>query len=314
MLADDRLKASRESAGLAKGLRGGSLHGPMRFEKYHALGNDYLVCAPGKGESPLLPATVRAVCHRHYGLGSDGVLFGPVAAEGGAFGLRIFNPDGSEAEKSGNGLRIFARSLVDSGRVGEEVPFDIETPGGRVRAIVHPGRTEATVEMGRVSFHSAEIPVAGEAREVLDEAISVAGEPLRYAAATLGNPHCVLFFDAVDEALARRLGPLLETDSRFPNRTNVQFARVIDEQTLQIEIWERGAGYTLASGTSASAAAAVARKLGRTGPEVTVRMPGGTAQVSLGEGFAVTLRGGVTYVGRVEISEEGLAEAKSRLG
>ena len=144
----------------------------MRFAKYHALGNDYLVLDPDSIDGDLSPQTIRLLCDRHYGVGSDGLLLGPLPSGDCDFALRLFNPDGGEFEKSGNGLRIFARYLWDEGRVGAQT-FTIRTPGGVVTAQVREQGRMVTVDMGRVSFHSTAIPVAGPPREVLDESIMV---------------------------------------------------------------------------------------------------------------------------------------------
>ncbi len=284
----------------------------MNFHRYHALGNDYLVIEPADHPEPFAAHEIVRICHRHLGVGSDGILWGPLppaaveasAAETGDFGLRIFNPDGSEAEKSGNGLRIFCRYLFDTGRVMAEAPFRVATAGGVVTATVHTGGDEVTVEMGRASFSSRDIPVAGPEREVLEEPIEVGGRRLTMSAATLGNPHCVIDWPEAGEAEARAYGPLIERDSRFPNRTNVQFLRVLDRDRIAIHIWERGAGYTLASGSSSCAAAAVAHRLGRVGPRVTVEMPGGTIAIAIGENARLTMRGSVTAVARGAIQPE----------
>jgi diaminopimelate epimerase len=243
----------------------------------------------------LEPFQIQRICHRNFGIGSDGVLLGPLKTKEGDFGLRIFNPDGSEAEKSGNGLRIFSRYLWDQGLVKDK-PFTIMTPGGRVESIVKDGGRRVTVEMGQVSFDSARIPVKGERRDVLNETMVVEGNELRFCAATIGNPHCVVLREEVSEEEARRLGPLIEKDPRFPNRTNVQFMKVLDRSQIQIEIWERGAGYTLASGSSSSAAAAVAHRLGVCGGHITVHMPGGDLDIRVSEDFFVRMTGPVTKI------------------
>lgn len=287
------------------------MHTTMRFTKYQALGNDYLVLDPSEGELPT-PRQIRLVCHRNFGLGSDGILYGPLPSEKACFGLRILNPDGSEAEKSGNGLRIFARHLHHCGKVAED-PFTVETPGGVVTCQVQAGGMIA-VEMGAVSFESARIPVLGPPREVLQEMVEVGGERLRFCAATVGNPHCVVPMDSVSEALARRLGPLLETHPLFPNRTNVQFMQVLDRHRIQIEIWERGAGYTLASGSSSSAAAAVAYRLGWVEPEVAVCMPGGTIRIQISSGYRITMTGPALRVGTMALEPSALAVEDRLLG
>ncbi len=268
----------------------------MELQKYHALGNDYLVLDPVTADCPS-PEEIAAICHRNTGLGSDGILYGPLPGkEAGAFGLRILNPDGSEAEKSGNGLRIFARYLYDRGEVADDT-LVVETLGGRVEGRVHDPREAIEIAMGTVTFRSEEIPVAGEPREVLEESIDVGGERLRYSAASIGNPHCVVLREELDLAEVRRLGPLLEVHENFPHRTNVQFARVLDRGTLALEIWERGAGYTLASGSSSCAAAAVARRLGHLDDQITVRMPGGSLRLHFGADDSVRMTGPVRRVG-----------------
>jgi diaminopimelate epimerase len=267
----------------------------MNFTKYHALGNDYLVIEPDALQGELDAARIRMICHRNFGVGSDGILYGPLPTDKAAFGLRIFNPDGSEAEKSGNGLRIFSRYLWDRGSVGAD-EFTIETAGGVVRATVFAEGRQVRVEMGRVSFWSESIPVAGQGREVLNESMTVGERVLNYCAATIGNPHCVVVLEAVDAALARKYGPLIETHPNFPKRINVQFLQVLDRGRIRIEIWERGAGYTLASGSSSSAAAAVAHRLGLCERDVSVEMPGGTIRIEIGEDYEIRMTGSVTRV------------------
>ncbi|HEY1792857.1 MAG TPA: diaminopimelate epimerase [Opitutaceae bacterium] len=269
----------------------------MRYRKYHALGNDYIVLDPADFPGQAEPSAhqVRVICHRNFGVGSDGILWGPLPSSKADFGLRIFNPDASEAEKSGNGLRIFSRFLWDE-KLAKGAAFTIETPGGVVASRVRDNGSLVTVEMGCVSFDSAMIPVSGPKREVVAEELEVDGRRFSFSAATIGNPHCVIPVDDLSPELARRYGPGIEVMPLFPRRTNVQFMRAIDRSTIQIEIWERGAGYTLASGSSSSAAAAVAHRLGLVGRSVAVRMPGGTIGIEIGEGYAITMTGPVTRV------------------
>ncbi len=272
----------------------------MRFHKYHALGNDYIVLNPADFPTWQPAPTVeqiRVVCHRNYGVGSDGVLWGPLPSKQSEFGLRIFNPDGSEAEKSGNGLRIFSRFLCDQGLV-KNPTFTIETPGGHVKSVIKDQGRLITVAMGSVSFDSAKIPVnlAGAPREVLNEKIKILDREFTYCAATIGNPHCVLPVDDLSPELAHKYGPHLETHANFPRKTNVQFLKVRDRKNIQIEIWERGAGYTLASGSSSSAAAAVAHRLGLVDRDLTVHMPGGQIGIEIGDGFSIMMTGTVNKV------------------
>jgi len=275
----------------------------LRFWKYHALGNDYIVIDPKDLPAPLTPEQVKTICHRNYGVGSDGILLGPLPSTTAKCALKIYNPDGSIAEKSGNGVRIFSRHLWDTKFVGND-EFALQTDGGIVRSTVFDGGKMARVEMGKVSFSSDKIPVAGAKREVINEKISVGGREFNYCAATIGNPHCVLPLPEISAKLAHEFGPLLETHANFPNRTNVQFLKVLDRANIQIEIWERGAGYTLASGSSSSASAAVAHRLGLVDKSVAVHCPGGIIKIEIGDGFTIQMTGGVTKVGEGVISPE----------
>jgi diaminopimelate epimerase len=278
----------------------------MEFLKYHALGNDYLVLisgAPQSVEAELTSEQVRKICHRNFGLGSDGILVGGNNSSGKGFKLTIFNPDGSKAEKSGNGLRIFARSLWDRKMVNEST-FQIMTSGGLVSAQVESSGKSVTVEMGRVSFQSENIPVTGKSREVLNETLEINGEKITFCAATIGNPHCIVLNHKISAEEAGRIGPLLEIHPNFPNRTNVQLLEVLNRGTIRIEIWERGAGYTLASGSSSSAAAAVAHRLGFCDAEITVLMPGGQIDIAISENYEITMKGSVTRIGKMSLDLE----------
>lgn len=277
----------------------------MRFYKYHALGNDYLVLNPADFPFWKLPTReqIRAICHRNFGLGSDGILWGPLPTRKAHFALRIFNPDGSEAEKSGNGLRIFSRFLFDQGFTSATT-FTIQTLGGIVQSVIKDGGRLIAVAMGQVSFNSEKIPVTGPPREVINEKISVHGREFTFCAASIGNPHCVILLPEISESLAKTYGPAIEQHPLFPQRTNVQFLRVLDRTSIQIEIWERGAGYTLASGSSSSAAAAVAHKLGLVNQAVTVHMPGGEIKIDIGAGFFIQMTGPVTRVAEGTLQAE----------
>ena len=275
----------------------------MRFHKYHALGNDYNVLDPADFPDWKEPTAgqIRIICHRNFGVGSDGILWGPLpsgAAARGAdrsFGLRIFNPDGSEAEKSGNGTRIFARYLWDRKLPKTDV-FEIQTPGGIVRADIRDDGRLIVMDMGCVSFSSEKIPVKGPPREVVNERLQAGDHAFTFCAATIGNPHCVIVLPEISPELARTLGPRIEANPIFPNRTNVQFLQILDRANIRIEIWERGAGYTLASGTSSSASAAVARRLGLVDRNVTVHMPGGSLGIRIGDDYSIRMTGTVNRV------------------
>ncbi len=277
------------------------------FYRGHGLGNDYLVMDPKDLSFKLTPTNIRAICDRHWGLGSDGIL-APVPSKNAEFGLRIFNPDGSEAEKSGNGLRIFARYLHATGRVRRKT-FTVDTKGGRVAVKLHLDRygeaSAVTVEMGRASFAPDAIPCKLAVDEVIDQPITVAGQQLRFTGVSVGNPHCVVFKPkgaewTTDEL--RLLGPELENHPLFPKRTNVQLAVPTGPRDIFILIWERGAGETQASGSSSCAAASAAVRLGLVQSPVTVNMPGGALRIDVAKDFTLTMKGPVAEVARGTLS------------
>jgi diaminopimelate epimerase len=183
-------------------------------------------------------------------------------------------------------------------------PFTISTPGGVVKSKVHPGGQLIDVEMGKVSFDAKQIPVNGVTGEVINQSIRILERDFGYSAATIGNPHCVLPLDEISPSLARTYGPHIEVEPRFPNRTNVQFLKVLGRNDIQIEIWERGAGYTLASGSSSSAAAAVARRLGLCDERITVHMPGGLLAITVHDDYSIEMTGPVTRVADGTIDPE----------
>jgi len=269
------------------------------FAKYHALGNDYLVVDGDLQRPKLTPERVRALCDRHTGIGSDGIL--ALHRPGrGVLLMRVWNPDGSEAEKSGNGARIFARFLWDFGYVRSR-ELAITTRGGPVvaRLAVTNGEVRSIrVEMGHATFASADIPVVGPPREVVDEPIRVGSVDLRVTCVSVGNPHCVRFVSELHPEALRSLGPQLETHPFFPNRTNVQLARVRSRSAIDVLVWERGAGETRASGSSSCAVAAAAHRLGLVDRRVDVHMPGGKLRIEIGADYALRMTGPATPVYR----------------
>jgi len=270
------------------------------FVKGHGLGNDYIVLDANDLPSPLTAKQTVRICDRNWGVGSDGILLRVPAWEGADFGLRILNPDGSEAEKSGNGLRIFSKWLRDHGLAKRDT-FTIDTPGGVVECACHvrDGRVRfVTVEMGKATFRAPDIPMNGPDRDVVSVPLQLSdGTAVAVTAVSVGNPHCITFVDRLDTEACRRLGPLIERHASFPQRTNVQFARVADRHTLDILIWERGAGYTLASGSSSCGAASAAVRNGLCDHgRVTVRMPGGDLIIDVRPDWSLKLEGPVEEV------------------
>ncbi|SHK13394.1 diaminopimelate epimerase [Hespellia stercorisuis] len=275
----------------------------ITLERYHGLGNDYVVYDPGKNELQLNTENVKMICNRNLGLGSDGVLEGPILGEDG-LSVRIWNPDGSIAEKSGNGVRIFAKYLKDAGYVQKKT-FTLKTDGGDVEIVyLNEDGSRLRVSMGKLSFWSDDIPVTGERREVINEDM-VFGRTLYPATCvSIGNPHCVIPMREISEPLVCKIGNYSEVARYFPNRINTQIMKVIDQENIAIEIFERGAGYTLASGTGACAAAGVAYKLGLTNSKVVVHMPGGELMVEVTEDWEVYMTGDVFYVAKICLSNE----------
>lgn len=263
----------------------------MKFTKYHALGNDYIVIDPKNLTTSLSSNDIKIICNRHFGVGSDGILYGPEKSDICDFSLRIFNPDSSEAEKSGNGLRIFSRYLWDESLVFDK-EFSIETKGGAVKASVANDGFSVTVGMGKVRFTHEPI---GEPT-LKNQVLTVKGREFTYFVASVGNPHCVILLDEVNDSIAKEYGSLIENDNRFINKTNIQFMKVLNRSAIQIEIWERGAGYTLASGSSSTAAAAVARALGLCDSSIDVHMPGGIIRIDLDKNYAATMSGAVCKI------------------
>src|SRR5258708_1462444 len=270
----------------------------MRIDliKYQALGNDYLVLA--------LPAALDQVvellpeiCDRHRGLGSDGLL----AFDSKAMTVRIFNPDRSEAQKSGNGLRIAAAHAVLEHGAGER--FDVRTPGGPnpVRIINRDGaQVTSEVDIGRPSFRAADLPALFDGEPDRVHLNTPAGS-VEAMLVSVGNPHCVVFGEPVTMERCQQLGLYRERHAAFPERTTVQLFEALDRGHIRLEIWERGAGYTLASGTSASAVAAACMRAGLVDDHVTVQMPGGDLAVRRESGGNLVQSGPARRVYRATI-------------
>lgn len=289
----------------------------MTFFKGHALGNDYLALEDDALPCPLAPPAVRLLCDRNRGVGSDGVLV-RVPADGADFGLRIWNPDGSEAEKSGNGLRIFAAYLLDRGEVEIGAPFTVRTESGQVEVRIlgrsPDGVLDVEVEMGQATFRSSDVGLRGPDREPQGELLELAsGERVAIRTVSIGNPHCVVFEEEWEPERMRHVAAQIATHPAFARGTNVQFARVAGPGPGAVEawVWERGVGPTSASGSSACAVAAAAVRAGLL-PEhrVEVRMPGGALHVTVRPDWTLLLRGPVEDVCRGEFTPGMLARLR----
>ncbi len=276
------------------------------FVKSHGLGNDYIVLNENDIQFKLTPAAIQKICDVHYGIGSDGILL-KVSSQKADFGLRILNPDGSEAEKSGNGLRIFAKYLYDY-QIASSRRFTIETSGGLVQAeIMEEKQGKAymvRVDMGKAIFSSPRIPIECDHVECMDEPLQLEYRDYLMNCVSVGNPHCVILKELLDEEEVKTFGPQIENHRVFPNRINVQFARVVSPDEVEIMIWERGAGWTLASGSSSCAVAAVMVKKGLTNPHLSVKMPGGSLKIEIDSSWAIRMTGEVREIASGHLSQE----------
>ena len=274
--------------------------GKCFLEKYDGLGNDYLVLDPNLNSIELTKEKIKKICNRNFGVGSDGILYGPILKDN-KIKVRIFNPDGSEVEKSGNGVRIFSKYLLDKGYIKEKT-FILSTLGGDVKVeYLDKMGEKIKVAMGKVTFESEEIPVSGEKRKVINETFNFNGKEFKGTCVSIGNPHCVIPMKNISKDLAERLGPYVENYKDFPNKINMQLLEVIDRNNIKIEIYERGAGYTLASGSSSCAASCAAYELGLVDNKVKVHMPGGILDIEILKDKMVYMTGPVEYICHVEI-------------
>lgn len=286
------------------------------FFKAHGLGNDYLVFPVGDAWTAE-PLAVERVCDRWLGAGADGIIAYLGIADSGIHHLRGFNPDGTEFERSGNGLRVLAAYLATRGDADEREPFQVSLGGDTVEMEVlgrGPGpRLSVRVSMGRA--RTGLDAVRGVSESLTPEGrVSHPGRgDLEVAFVSVGNPHGVYFTDRPGVQVLRDVGPFLSTHGAFPRGLNVQVARVSEPGRLHVLVWERGVGETSASGTSACAAAVAAVSTGRMDPgSIEVEMEGGTLGVTVGPDLDVVLRGPVEqiYEGRLT---DGFCEELRRL-
>lgn len=277
-----------------------------RFHKYTAMGNDMVVIDPRHIEFALTPHNAQRICDRHYGVGADGICYGPLG-DTQPFDMKFFNPDGTQAEKSGNGLRIFARYLCDATVVNDK-QFQISIQGQTSDvAVLNDTFTTFKISMGRATFQSDAIPATGSPRDIINETLALDNSSYQITCVNVGNPHCVMFTDKLSITQVKEVGAKLENHLMFPQRTNVQWVQIIDEHHICIEIWERGAGYTLASGTSSCATACAAIANGFCKSPVTVQMVGGTAIVDVDAQWNIALTGTVHAIASGAFSDDFLS-------
>lgn len=279
----------------------------MKFEKWQALGNDYLILEAGNLPFELTPERVRRLCDTHFGVGSDGVLLLDQPRERGfVASLRIFNPDGSEAELSGNGAREAIMYLRRSGWTNSDT-FSIETAAGEIRPTI-TGPTTCKVDMGRAKLVSKDFPSGGP--DGLGSLVS-AGCTFDFQHVSIGNPQCAIIYnDGLEELDLATVGPGIEHNALFPNRTNVSFYRELEPGRIRARIFERGVGETLSSGTGASGAA-VAYVVAGGDSHVTVELDGGQLEVEVGDDLHVDLTGWAVPICRGELSEELMTDLKT---
>ncbi|MGC1391542.1 MAG: diaminopimelate epimerase [Bacteroidales bacterium] len=270
------------------------------FVKMHGLGNEYIVLESTKIDFQLTKQAIMRLCNIHFGIGSDGIVM-MVPSQKADFGFRVYNPDGTEAEKSGNGLRIMCKYLYDYGHAKSR-QFSLETLTDIVYAdIVEEENGKASLirlDMGKAIFASRAIPVDSDLPEFIGQKIMAGDKEFEVNCVSVGNPHCVVIKEELDENEIRTYGPLLENHPLFPNRINVQFARVLSDHDAQIMIWERGAGYTLASGSSSCAASCILVKRGLIKGNLTMHMKGGNLKIQIDKNWNIHMTGEVREIAR----------------
>ena len=257
----------------------------MDFVKMHGLGNDFVFIEDKTGQDKDYTVLARAMCNRHTGIGADGLIV-IVDSRVADVRMRIINSDGSEAEMCGNGIRCFAKYVYDSGII-EKKQFTVETPAGIMEPEITVGADNKaeliTINMGRPSFNRSEIPMEGTDGRVLNEDLCVDGENWKITSLLMGVPHTVTYVDDVDSVDIEKIGPLFEKHEAFPKHTNINFAQQMDDRTVKVRTWERGAGATLACGTGSCSVAVASFLNGRTGREVDIQLSLGILHIEYRE-------------------------------
>jgi diaminopimelate epimerase len=258
----------------------------MNFWKMHGLGNDYVVIdnRDGKIAEKEAPEAAKKLCERRLSVGADGLLL-VYPSKKADVRMRIFNADGSEAEMCGNGVRCFAKFCYENSIV-KKAEFEVETLAGvkPVWLTVKDGEVKRVkVDMGAPNWNRTALPMVGEGTCINEDIQVDEDETYNVTCLSMGNPHCVIFVENVDESPVEYIGPIIENHRAFPKRTNVGFVQVVGKNELKVRVWERGCGETLACGTGTCAAVAAANKLGKVKDKVTVHVLGGDLQVEVGK-------------------------------
>ena len=279
----------------------------MKFTKMHGLGNDYVYvnCFEEKIDNP--PAVARFVSDRHFGIGSDGlIMINP--SKTADFEMEMYNADGSRGEMCGNGIRCVAKYVYDYG-LTDKTQISVETLGGikYLDLTVEDGKvSQVKVDMGKPELEADLIPIISEREQVIDEPIEVDGKEYHMTGVSMGNPHAVIYVDDVKGLNLEKIGPKFENHERFPKRINTEFVHCIDRQTVEMRVWERGSGETLACGTGACAVAVSSILNNLTDTRVTVKLLGGDLQIEWDrEKDRVFMTGPATVVfdGVIDITE-----------
>ena len=256
----------------------------MNFWKMHGLGNDYLVIdnRDGKIADAEAAALAKKLCERRFSVGADGLLLVSNSAKADVR-MRIFNADGSEAEMCGNGIRCFAKYCYENG-IAKKTEFSVETNAG-IKHVWLTVKDDAVklvkVDMGSPDWNRKALPMVGEGTCINQDLQVDDEENYKVTCLSIGNPHCVIFVENVDDSPVEYIGPIIENNEAFPKRTNVGFVQVLNKNELKVRVWERGCGETLACGTGTCAAVAAANRLGKVGNKVTVHVLGGDLQVEI---------------------------------
>lgn len=268
------------------------------FVKSHGLGNDYIVIDSENIDFELTNELIIKICDIHFGIGSDGILL-KVPSKVADFGLMIYNTDASVAENCGNGLRIFSKFLFDYGFVNKP-KFTVDIMGRLIHCEILEQKNDKAsyvkVDMGKASFESKQIPIIFPKEECVAEKIQIEDKEFVINCVSMGNPHCVVFRDELDIDELLQYAPKIQSLGMFPNGTNVQFAKVVSKSEVEIRIFERGVGYTLASGSSSCAVASAMVKNGLVNNDVTIKMPGGELKISIDNDWNITMIGPVVEV------------------
>ncbi len=272
----------------------------MEFIKMHGLGNDFVMINFLEAkELPKFAGLAVEMCDRRTGIGADG-LVAILPSEIGDVKMRIFNPDGSEPEMCGNAIRCFAKYVYEENIIAKEI-IKVETLAGLIipQLIIEEGKVKnVRVNMGKPRLKPQEVPVNAEGEQVVNQPISVENYefPMNFTAVSMGNPHCVIFVDDLEQVPFYQLGPELEKHPLFPRKTNVEFVQVLSRSEVKVMVWERGAGETMACGTGACAVAVAASLNQLTDSEVKVNLPGGQLIINLADNGDLFMTGPATKV------------------